>query len=110
MSKRSCRIVPERRIGPPWRFRKSWKDKSLMFRNLHCLGALFACALVAFSQPQQDRRARIDIDQYTIEADISPNTQSITAKATVRFTAVDDNVTSAAFELNNALNVSKVVD
>jgi len=46
-----------------------------------------------------DRRARIDIEQYTIEADISPNTQSMTAKATVRFTAIDDNVTSAAFEL-----------
>src|SRR5262249_29690132 len=58
----------------------------------------------------QDRRSRIDVDQYTIEADISPNTQSITAKATVRFTPVDDNVTSASFELNNALSVSRVVD
>ena len=36
-----------------------------------------------------------------------PNTQSLTAKASVRFTAIDDNVTSAAFELNNALNVSR---
>ena len=45
-----------------------------------------------------------------MEADISPNTSAINAKVTVRFTPVDDNVTSAAFELNNALNVSKVVD
>ena len=94
-----------------------------MFRNpLHriaapaaasvALAALVALTMGAFSvqaQPQ-DRRARIDIEQYIIEADISPNTQSISAKATVRFTAIDDNVTSAAFELNNALNVSRVVD
>src|SRR4051794_13180843 len=86
-----------------------------MFRNMHRLAAPVAGVLMVFSlhaQQQQDRRAaaRIDIDQYTIEADISPNTQSMSAKATVRFTAIEDNVTSAAFELNNALNVSKVVD
>jgi Peptidase family M1 domain len=76
------------------------------------LTAALALLLGSFSagaQPQ-DRRARIDVDRYTIEADISPNTSSINAKATVRFTAVDDNVTSAAFELNNALNVSRVTD
>jgi hypothetical protein len=84
-----------------------------MFRNLPyrfatpIVGAWIVLSLHA--QPQ-DRRARIDIEQYTIEADISPNTQSMSAKATVRFTAIDDNVTSAAFELNNALNVSRVVD
>src|SRR5215813_8490799 len=88
-----------------------------MFRNLlprtsAPLAAVFALALpVLYLHAQsQDRRARIDIDQYTIEADISPNTQSINAKATVRFTAIDDNVTSASFELNNALNVSRVTD
>jgi Tfp pilus assembly protein PilF len=92
-----------------------------MFRNLTSghsrsaaapLTAALALILGAYSshaQPQ-DRRARIDVDQYTIEADISPNTQSINAKATIRFTPVDDNVTSASFELNNALNVSRVVD
>jgi hypothetical protein len=62
----------------------------------------------------QDRRGaptqRIDVEQYVIEADISPNTQSIAAKATVRFVPLDEGVTSASFELNNALNVSKVVD
>src|SRR5947208_11510495 len=85
-----------------------------MFRNpLHRLAALAACVLMVFSlhaQPQDRRAARIDIEGYTIEADISPNTSSMSAKATVRFTAIDDNVTSAAFELNNALNVSRVVD
>ena len=58
----------------------------------------------------QDRRSRIDVEQYTIDAEVSPNTQSVSAKAAVRFTPLDDNITSASFELNNALNVSKVDD
>ena len=39
-----------------------------------------------------------------------PTPQSLAAKAAVRFVPLDDNVTSATFELNNALNVSRVVD
>jgi hypothetical protein len=50
------------------------------------------------------------VEQYTIDAEVSPNAQSLAAKAVVRFTPLDDNITSAAFELNNALNVSRVVD
>jgi hypothetical protein len=70
---------------------------------------LLAAGLCA---PAQERRnsSRIDIEQYTIEAEVTPNTSTIAAKATVRFSPVDDNVTSASFELNNALNVSRVVD
>jgi hypothetical protein len=73
---------------------------------LPALALLVAAAATA----QPDRRSRIDVEQYTIEAEVSPNTQSITAKAAVRFVPVDDNVMSAAFELNNALSVSRVVD
>ena len=60
----------------------------------------------------QDRRnaARIDVQNYVIEAEVSPNTQSIAAKATVNFVALDDGLNSATFELNNALNVSRVLD
>lgn len=70
---------------------------------------VFALATGLFAQ---ERRAtsRIDIEQYTIEAEITPNTSTVAAKASVKFTPVDDNVTSASFELNNALNVSRVVD
>src|SRR5215813_2940198 len=83
-----------------------------MYRKLTtlvALGAALAFAASAFAQAERNR-SRIDVDAYAIEADISPNTQSINAKATVRFTPIDDNVTSASFELNNALNVSRVVD
>src|SRR5690242_21621511 len=82
-----------------------------MFRNrLYPTAVALAVAAFGLHAQQQDRRARLDVDQYTIEADVSPNTQSLSAKATVRFTPLDDNITSAAFELNNALNVSRVVD
>src|SRR5471032_205833 len=79
-----------------------------MFRNLRTL--LLVAALIAVTAAAQDRRSRIDVEQYTIDAEVSPNTQSVTAKVAVRFVPIDDNITSASFELNNALNVSKVED
>ena len=68
---------------------------------------LFACSPAAVAQ---ERRNRIDVDAYAIDAEVSPNAQTLTVKATVRFVPLDDNTTSASFELNNALNVSRVVD
>lgn len=68
---------------------------------------VLACALPAGAQ---DRRSRVDVDAYAIDAEVSPNTQSLTAKVTVRFVPLDDNTNSVSFELNNALNVSRVVD
>src|SRR5215472_12660183 len=80
-----------------------------MFRN-RTLAAAVAVIAFAAAGWSQDRRTRIDVEQYVIDAEVSPNTQSITAKVGVRFVPLDDNVTSASFELNNALNVSRVVD
>ena len=80
-----------------------------MFRNCRIvLAALAAAGLVM----AQDRRAapRIDVQEYAIDAEISPNTGTLEAKTAVRFVPADDNITSATFELNNALNVSRVVD
>jgi hypothetical protein len=68
---------------------------------------LFACSPAAVAQ---ERRNRIDVDAYAIDAEVSPTAQTLTAKATVRFVPLDDNTISASFELNNALNVSRVVD
>ncbi len=80
-----------------------------MFRN-RTLAAVLTLALGACAAWSQDRRSRIDVEQYTIDAEISPTAQSLSAKVSVRFVPLDDNITSAAFELNNALNVSRVVD
>jgi hypothetical protein len=86
-----------------------------MFRDSRIRSGALAAGLVLLAAPfapAQERRggSRIAVDQYLIEADISPNTSTIAAKATVRFVALDEGINSAAFELNNALNVSKVVD
>jgi tetratricopeptide (TPR) repeat protein len=86
-----------------------------MFRKLRpCAAAPIAAGILLFvsslAAPAQERRNRIDVDAYAIDAEVSPNTQSLTAKVTVRFVPLDDNITSASFELNNALNVSRVVD
>ncbi|MBA3916528.1 MAG: hypothetical protein H0X25_22320 [Acidobacteriales bacterium] len=53
--------------------------------------------------------ARFRVDDYQIDADLVPHSHKITAKARVKITALDD-VNVAAFELNNALRVTKVTD
>src|SRR6516162_8629994 len=82
-----------------------------MFRDLLSTGLLAALLLYGSrAASAQERRNRIDVDAYAMDVEVSPNTQSLTAKTTVRFIALDDNTTSANFELNNALSVSRVVD
>ncbi|MGD0047819.1 MAG: M1 family aminopeptidase [Bryobacteraceae bacterium] len=89
-----------------------------MYREFRALsGALAASALLAIGAwptagQEQQRRAgpQIDVQNYMIEADISPDSQSLSAKADVRFVPLVDNLTSATFELNNALNIARVVD
>jgi aminopeptidase N len=67
-------------------------------------------ALATSALAQSDRRSRIDVDHYTIDADINLQTQSLAAKATMKFMPLDDRTQYAAFELNGSLNVSKVTD
>ena len=84
-----------------------FRERSIRAAAPLTAGLILLAAVV--SAPAQERRpaSRIDVEQYTIDAEISPNTQSLDAKAAVRFVPLDDNVTSAVFELNNALNVSQ---
>ncbi|MGA3026114.1 MAG: M1 family aminopeptidase [Bryobacteraceae bacterium] len=67
-------------------------------------------AVLARGQERQAGAGRIDIDHYKIDAEINPRTQSIAATVEAHFSPVDNNVTTVAFELNNALNVTRVVD
>ncbi|MBV8478003.1 MAG: peptidase M1, partial [Acidobacteria bacterium] len=64
---------------------------------------------LATSLGAQEKRSRIDVQNYTIDADINPRTQSIAATAKIDFTPLEA-ANDATFELNNALNVSKAVD
>ena len=59
---------------------------------------------------QERRGSRIDVDAYAIDLDVSPSAQTLNARVTVRFVPIDDNISSVSFELNNALNVARVVD
>src|ERR1035438_4952320 len=83
----SCPGVPPRPNAPPWRSRIFWKDKLLMFRK-HTLAFVLTVALGASAALAQDRRTRIDVQQYTIDAEVSPSAQSLAAKATVRFVQI----------------------
>jgi tetratricopeptide (TPR) repeat protein len=58
----------------------------------------------------EDRISKIDVDSYTIDVQINPDTQSLTARAAVRFVPLDDQISSATFELNNALAISRITD
>jgi len=52
---------------------------------------------------------RLRVDDYQIQAELTPHTHRITAQAKVKFTALED-LAVATFELHNALRVTKVLD
>ena len=81
--------------------------RSLWVGAAVCLAAGLAAP---FARAQQDRRSRMDVEHYVIDAEINQRTQSVSAKVEVRFVPLDDNFNSATFELHNSLNVSKVTD
>jgi len=69
------------------------------------LAVALVCALPLFAV----EKTRIRVDHYAIDAELIPQSHRLTATAKVRFTALDD-ITSAVFELHNALRPSKVLD
>jgi aminopeptidase N len=52
---------------------------------------------------------RLRVDDYQIDAELTPHTHKITARAKVKFTALET-LNIATFELHNALRVTKVSD
>jgi tetratricopeptide (TPR) repeat protein len=54
-------------------------------------------------------KARLRVDDYQIEVELTPHLHQITARAKVRFTAMQD-LSVAVFELHNDLRVTKVTD
>src|ERR1700690_3393133 len=70
------------------------------------------CTLAAvsvFAQERQQARSRIDVQTVAIDARINPTAQTLDATAKVTFIPLD-NVSSVTFELNNALNLTRVTD
>jgi tetratricopeptide (TPR) repeat protein len=54
-------------------------------------------------------KARLRVDDYQIDAELTPHLHRITARARVKFTALQD-VSVAVFELHNGLRVTRVLD
>src|SRR6185312_6922374 len=72
------------------------------------LKLLFCAAILGLcSTAKAAEKPRIEVNDYVIDADLAPKTHHITAKAKVKFTALDD-ISTAVFELNNALRVTRV--
>jgi tetratricopeptide (TPR) repeat protein len=54
-------------------------------------------------------KARLRVDDYQIEVELTPHLHQISARAKVKFTALQD-LSTAIFELHNGLRVTKVLD
>src|ERR1700693_3118126 len=80
-------------------------------RALGVLTSSLALTLVVLlSVPSQAaEKPRMRVDDYQIEAELDPHLHQITARAKVKFTALQD-LSVAVFELHNDLRVTKVVD
>jgi tetratricopeptide (TPR) repeat protein len=72
--------------------------------------SLTLCLLFLLVQPSRAaEKSRLRVDDYQIEATLEPHLHQITAKAKVKFTALQD-LNVAIFELHNDLRVNKVTD
>jgi tetratricopeptide (TPR) repeat protein len=70
--------------------------------------ALFL-AILAASPARAAEKTRLRVDDYQIDAEVTPHLHQLTARAKVKFTALQD-INVAVFELNNGLRVTRVLD
>src|SRR6202167_6329192 len=54
-------------------------------------------------------KVHLRVDDYQIEAELTPHLHQISARAKVKFTALQD-LNTAIFELHNGLRVTRVLD
>src|SRR5208283_5274027 len=54
-------------------------------------------------------KTRMRVDDYQIDVELLPQTHKLTARATVKVTALED-LSVATFQLNNALRITKLTD
>lgn len=83
---------------------------AVICRRLLGIAALAAAIAPAAIAQDRDRRGRIDVEHYVIEAEVNPRTQSLSAKTRVRLSPIDDRIFGLTFELHNALSVARVTD
>lgn len=79
-------------------------------RGLCVLTILLTLFLAVLAQPARAaEKTRLRVDDYQIDATLEPHLHQITARAKVKFTAMQD-LSVAVFELHNDLRVTKVLD
>ena len=66
-------------------------------------------AVMGLAQDRQQARARIDVQTVALDAQINPTAQTLSATAKITFIPLD-NTSTVTFELNNALNLTRVTD
>jgi len=64
---------------------------------------------LASAQDRAARQQKIDVQSYMIDAQVDPRAQTLNATVMVRFIPLED-TSQVTFELNNALNISRVTD
>jgi aminopeptidase N len=69
---------------------------------------IFLCFIAALPAAAAEK-TRLRVDDYQIDAELLPQSHKLTARAKVKFTALED-ISVATFQLNNALRVTKLVD
>ena len=77
-------------------------------RRVHLILAFLLFTLVTVNGWSADK-THLRVDDYQIDAELVPHTHTLSARAKVRFTALDD-LNVAIFELHNGLRVNKVTD
>ena len=65
--------------------------------------------LIAALPASAAEKTRLRVDDYQIDAELTPHTHKLSARAKVKFTALED-INAVTFELHNGLRVSKVTD
>jgi aminopeptidase N len=66
-------------------------------------------ASVAHRPAMAAEKPRMRVDDYKIDIELLPQTHKLTARATVRVTALED-LSVATFQLNNGLRITKLAD
>jgi peptidase M1-like protein/tetratricopeptide repeat protein len=79
-------------------------------RQRRALTHLLALLMLLGSLPAwAAEKTRLRVDDYQIDAELTPHTHKISARAKVKFTALED-ISATTFELHNGLRVTKVSD
>ncbi len=80
------------------------RAQSVLCRSL----ALLLLAFIA-TRSWAAEKVHLRVDDYQIEAELTPHLHQISARAKVKFTALQD-LNTAVFELHNGLRVTRVLD